>query len=67
MASVWSFNEPSIALHKNLGFTEEGRYREAWYSNGAFHDEVHFGMFRREFDALGIADSLPAPAEPSPD
>lgn len=59
MASCWSFNEASIALHKHLGFREEGRYREIWYSNGEYHDELHFGMLDREFDELGLSETLP--------
>jgi RimJ/RimL family protein N-acetyltransferase len=43
-------NEGSIALHKGLGFLEEGRRRRALFCNGAFHDEILFGMTREEFD-----------------
>jgi RimJ/RimL family protein N-acetyltransferase len=46
---VYSFNEPSLSLHRKLGFTQEGRLRRTKYTNGAFHDEILFGMTIEEF------------------
>ncbi len=46
---VWSFNIRSIRLHHKLGFTEEGRRREIVYKNGAYYDEVMFGLLREEW------------------
>ncbi len=43
-------NAGSIALHKGLGFVEEGRRRRALFCNGVFYDEILFGMTREEFD-----------------
>ncbi|MBN2076067.1 MAG: GNAT family N-acetyltransferase [Dehalococcoidales bacterium] len=48
-SSAFSFNERSIKLHKRIGFTEEGRQREADYKNGAYHDRVIFGLLRNEW------------------
>ena len=45
-------NQASIALHKKLGFTEEGRVRRRWFFNGQYHDDVLFGMTVEEFEAL---------------
>jgi RimJ/RimL family protein N-acetyltransferase len=45
-------NAASIALHKKLGFTEEGRVRRRWFYGGRYHDEVLFGMTVEEFEAL---------------
>ena len=45
-------NTASIALHKRLGFTEEGRVRRRWFYAGQYHDEVLFGMTVEEFEAL---------------
>ena len=42
-------NEASIALHKKLGFTEEGRRRRMFYYDGVYHDEVLFGLTAEEF------------------
>jgi RimJ/RimL family protein N-acetyltransferase len=44
-------NVASIALHKKMGFTEEGRSRRRWFYDGQFHDELLFGMTAEEFDA----------------
>jgi RimJ/RimL family protein N-acetyltransferase len=45
-------NEASIALHKKLGFTEEGRVRRRWFFDGQYHDDLLFGMTVEEFEAL---------------
>ncbi|MGW6442172.1 GNAT family N-acetyltransferase [Lentzea sp. NPDC055074] len=50
-ASVWGFNDASIALHRKLGFTEEGRLREHEFFAGRHHDVVLFGMTAAEFAA----------------
>jgi RimJ/RimL family protein N-acetyltransferase len=36
-------------MHKKVGFTEEGRQRQAMFKNGAFHDHVLFGFLRDEW------------------
>ncbi len=43
------FNERSIRMHKRVGFTEEGRQRQAIFKNGAFYDHVMFGLLRDEW------------------
>lgn len=48
---VYSFNEPSLALHLHLGFVHEGRLRRMIYTNGHYHDELLLGMTAEEFDA----------------
>ncbi len=48
-AGVYDFNTASIALHRALGFTQEGRLREHEYFAGAHHDLVLFGLTAREF------------------
>ena len=50
-ATVWAFNEPSLAFHRKLGFTEEGRLREHEFFAGRHHDVVVFGMTAAEFAA----------------
>lgn len=50
-ASVWAFNEPSLALHRKLGFTEEGRLRDHEFFAGRHHDVVLFGLTAPEFAA----------------
>ncbi len=44
-------NDESIALHKKLGFIEEGRRRRGLFLNGKYYDDILFGMTREEFDA----------------
>lgn len=51
-AGVWDYNEASLKLHRRFGFVEEGRRRDAWYLDGGYHDEVHFGLTAAEYDAL---------------
>lgn len=48
-AYVYAFNEASLALHRRLGFVEEGRMRRAIFTKGTFHDEFVFGMTAEEF------------------
>jgi RimJ/RimL family protein N-acetyltransferase len=43
-------NEASIALHKSLGFIEEGRRRRMFFYDGKFHDEILFGLTVEEFN-----------------
>ncbi len=41
MAGVVGCQEPSLALHRSLGFVEAGRYEHMGYKFGAWHD-VHW-------------------------
>lgn len=45
------FNTRSIAFHKRLGFTEEGRLREQHFDGSQFHDVVCFGLVSNEWQA----------------
>lgn len=51
-ATVYAFNEPSLALHRKLGFREEGRLRRMVFSKGEHHDEVWFGLTAEEWRAV---------------
>ncbi|WP_217557936.1 GNAT family N-acetyltransferase [Streptomyces sp. GbtcB6] len=50
LAAVFAHNEPSLALFRRLGFTEEGRLREHVFFAGRHHDLVMMGMLAGEFD-----------------
>ncbi|WP_235680214.1 GNAT family N-acetyltransferase [Paenibacillus albicereus] len=50
-AHVYAFNEPSMRFQEALGFRLEARLREQIFTNGRRHDELIYGMLRREFDA----------------
>ena len=44
-------NEASIALHKKLGFAQEGRVRRRHFFDGQYQDDILFGMTVEEFEA----------------
>jgi RimJ/RimL family protein N-acetyltransferase len=46
---VYGFNDASVAFHQALGFTIEGRVRQAFFAMGTFHDEVIMGITADEF------------------
>ncbi|MEJ3653710.1 GNAT family protein [Actinomycetes bacterium KLBMP 9759] len=46
---VYAVNEPSLALHRALGFREEGRLREHEFFAGRRHDLVLMGLTVDEF------------------
>jgi RimJ/RimL family protein N-acetyltransferase len=46
---VLAFNEASLALHRSLGFAEEGRVRRAQFRAGRHWDEVILGITVEEF------------------
>lgn len=48
-ATVFDWNDASIALHESSGFVREGRLRRGTFTRGAFHDEICFGITREEF------------------
>jgi RimJ/RimL family protein N-acetyltransferase len=48
-SGVFDYNTASLALHRKLGFVEEGRLRRHVFSGGRYHDDVRFGMTAEEF------------------
>ena len=50
--TCYAFNHRGQAAYRKCGFVEEGRLREARYSEGAYHDEVIMSVLRDEFYAL---------------
>ena len=49
---VYAFNERSIRFHEALGFRFEGRLRNMVYTNGAYYDELYFGLTCAEWDQI---------------
>ncbi len=47
--TIIAFNEASLALHRSLGFTEEGRIRRAHFRAGQYWDDVVLGITAEEF------------------
>ena len=50
-AAVVTANEPSVRLVESLGFRREGRLKEAFRGQGAYHDDLLYALLTREFDA----------------
>ena len=46
---AFSYNEPSVALAKSLGFVREGILRENSYYGGEFHDDEYFALLRSDW------------------
>tara|TARA_R100001143_G_C3360741_1_gene135397 strand:+ start:2987 stop:3490 length:504 start_codon:yes stop_codon:yes gene_type:complete len=44
------FNAASIALHRRLGFTQEGDLREQYYIQGAYCSLICFGLISHEWN-----------------
>lgn len=47
--TIFSFNEPSVRLHEQLGFQLEGRIRRMAYTAGAHHDALIYGITGEEY------------------
>jgi RimJ/RimL family protein N-acetyltransferase len=50
-ATVFSYNERSIALVEKLGFRREGAFREFLQRDGERHDMLLYGLLRPEWEA----------------
>jgi RimJ/RimL family protein N-acetyltransferase len=50
-ATVFSYNERSIALFEKLGFRREGVYREFLRRDGERHDMLLYGLLKHEWKA----------------
>ncbi|MGW5673915.1 GNAT family N-acetyltransferase [Streptomyces sp. NPDC003860] len=64
-ARILAHNEPSLALHRRLGFVEEGRLRDHVFSAGRHHDLVLMGVLADEFVEAQPATSGPATSDPT--
>ncbi|MFI1092235.1 GNAT family N-acetyltransferase [Streptomyces sp. NPDC020917] len=51
-ARILAHNEASLALHRKLGFVDEGRLRERAFFGGRHHDLVVMGILAHEFASL---------------
>ena len=54
-ATIFSYNERSIALFEKLGFQREGVYREFLQRDGRRYDMYLYGLLSREWKARGGA------------
>jgi RimJ/RimL family protein N-acetyltransferase len=49
-AHVFAFNERSRRFHERFGFILKGQVRRGWYTGGAYHDIILYGMTAEEFE-----------------
>ncbi len=47
--SVYEFNQRAKRCYEKCGFHEEGRAREAFYSDGRYHDSLLMAILRHEY------------------
>ena len=48
---VFDFNEKAVHMYESLGFVTEGRRRETYFTQNAFHDVIQMSMLDHEFAA----------------
>jgi RimJ/RimL family protein N-acetyltransferase len=58
VSSVYAFNRRSLNMHRNVGFVEEGKRRNARFKNGQYWDKIEFGILDTEWKSLAI-NSMP--------
>lgn len=46
---VLAYNEPSIRLHRALGFQQEGLLRDQHYDGECYHNVLYFGLLNSEW------------------
>jgi RimJ/RimL family protein N-acetyltransferase len=51
-AEVIEYNRRAQKLFEKLGFTFEGKLRQAKYFEGKYYDILRYGMLRTEYDAI---------------
>ncbi len=49
-AEVLEYNEKALKMVEMLGFTPEGKLRQAKYHNGKYYDIFRYGILKHEFD-----------------
>lgn len=57
-AQVHEANAPSRALLARLGFSQEGRLRQAGYWGGQHHDLLIFSLLKNEWNHGAVARTL---------
>jgi len=48
-STVYDFNESILKMHRNCGFKEEGRQREAAFKNNHYVDVIILGLLKKEW------------------
>ncbi|MFX0038400.1 MAG: GNAT family N-acetyltransferase [Promethearchaeota archaeon] len=47
---TYVFNERALKLYKKIGFIEEGRKRQFFWSKGQYHDSIMMGILAEEWN-----------------
>jgi len=53
---VFAFNLKAISLYKKIGFKQEGIAREFAFREGSWHDLLHMGILKHEYDGKKLND-----------
>lgn len=51
--SHYAFNKNSKRVIEKIGFKQEGIQRATYYLDGVYHDEVNYGLLRKEWEERG--------------
>lgn len=67
--TVLAWNERAIRAYRRIGFVDEGVHRDHRFVDGAYVDELHMSLLRREFDDRygAVRDSTVPTEGSSPD
>ncbi len=70
MERVWldtdAHNERAQAAYAKAGFIQEGRFRNAWFQDGSWSDDLRMALLREEWAALPRARSWDLVARDNP-
>lgn len=47
----WDFNAKGRRAYEKVGFVQEGVRRSKRYRNGMFHDEICYGLLKKDWEA----------------
>ncbi len=48
-AEIYTIDEAKQAFFQGLGFLLDGRHRETYWSDGAWHDSLFYGLLRQDY------------------
>ena len=46
---VFAENKRAITCYKKLGFVEEGLFKEQFYRDGKYHDDLEMALFKKDY------------------
>lgn len=49
---VFGYNQRAIKMYERFGFQLEGTFKEELYRDGAYHDILRYGLFRRDYQTV---------------